>query len=134
MLKPPSKKKKVQRSNFGTKLVNSQSVAKGCLQNWQMGKASKMDWDTNIACIRNVFAYLTIWLNPIRIEAKLGRCTHLLTAGWVLYMWGTMMPRALSEFIKQEDIWSKLECQIKENTALNKIQKFLAGANIDKSL
>ena len=55
-------------------------------------------------------------------------------------MWDTIMPRALNEFIKQEDISSKLELQIKENTALNKVNpalnkvpKFLAGANIDKS-
>ena len=74
-----------------------------------MGKASKKDWDTDMAYIRNVFAYLTVWLNPIRIEAKLGRYTHPLAAGWVLYMWDTMMPRALNELIKQEDIRSKLE-------------------------
>ena len=74
-----------------------------------MGKASKKDWDTNIAYIRDVFAYLTVWLNPIRIEAKLGRYTHLLAVGWVLYKRDTMMPRALNAFIKQEDIRSKLE-------------------------
>ena len=39
-----------------------------------------------------------------------------------------------SERIHQEDIRSKLEWQVKENTALNKVHKFLAGANIDKSL
>ena len=109
ILKPPSKKKKVQQSNFETKLVNSRSVAKGFLQNRQMGKASKKDWDTAIAYIRNVFSYLTVWLNPIRTKAKLQRYTHPLTAGWVLYIWDTMMPRALNEFINQEDIRSKLE-------------------------
>ena len=31
------------------------------------------------------------------------------TAGWVLYIWDTIMPRVLNEFIKQEDIRSKLE-------------------------
>ena len=44
------------------------------------------------------------------------------------------MSRALNEFIKQEYIRSKLEWQIKENTALNKVHKFLTGANIDVSL
>ena len=134
MLKPPSKKKKVQWANFKTKLVNSPFSAKEFLQNWQVGKASKKDWDTDIAYIRNVFAYLTLWLNPIRIKAKLGKFTHPLAAGWVLYMWDTMMPRTLNEFIKQEDIRSKLEWQIKKSTALNKVHKFLAGANIDKRL
>ena len=44
------------------------------------------------------------------------------------------MPRALNKFIKQEDIRSKLEWQIKENSALNKVHEFLAGAKIDESL
>ena len=70
----------------------------------------------------------------MRIEAKLERYTHTLAAVWVLYMWDTMMPRVLNEFIKQEDIRSKLEWQIKENSALNKVHKFLAGTNIDESL
>ena len=43
---------------------------------------------------------------------------------------GTMMLRALNEFIKQEDISSKLEWQIRENN----VHEFLAGANIDESL
>ena len=134
MLKPPSKKKKVQWSDFETKLVNSRSTAQGFLQNRQMGKASKKDWDTDIVYIRNIFAYWTVWLNPIRIESKLGRYTHPFAAGWLLYMWETMMLRALTELIKQEDISSKLKWQIKENTALNKAHEFLAGANIDRSL
>ena len=57
-----------------------------------------------------------------------------------IILWDTIMPRALNEFIKQEDISSKLELQIKENTALNKVNpalnkvhKFLAGVNIDES-
>ena len=99
-----------------------------------MSKASKKDWETGIAYIRNVFAYLTVWLNPLWINAKLGRYTHPLAAGWVLYMWETMMPRALNEFMKQEYIRSKLEWQIKENTALNNVHTFLTGANIDESL
>ena len=44
------------------------------------------------------------------------------------------MSKALKEFIKQENTRLKLEWQIKENTALNKVYKILAGANIDKSL
>ena len=68
---------------------------------------SEKDWNT--AYIRNAFAYLTVWLNPIRIKAKLGIYTNPLAAGWILYMWDTMTLRALNEFIKQEDIRSKLE-------------------------
>ena len=49
MLKPSSKKKQVQQDNFKTTLVNSGYVANGFLQNQQMGKVSKKDWDTEIA-------------------------------------------------------------------------------------
>ena len=96
MLKPPWKKKKVQRSDFEIKLVNSRSAAKGFLQNRQMGQASKKHWNTDIASIRNVFAYLIVWLNSVQIESKLGRYTHRLAVGWALYMWDTMMPTALT--------------------------------------
>ena len=99
-----------------------------------MGKASKKNWNTYITYIRNVFAYLTVWFNPIRIKAKLGRYTNPVPAGWLLQMWDTMtmMSRALNEFIKQKNIRSKLDWQIKENTALNKLHEFSAGANIDE--
>ena len=59
MPKPPSNNKKVPRSDFETKLLNSRSAAKVLQQNRQMFKASKTVWDTNITNIRNVFAYLT---------------------------------------------------------------------------
>ena len=60
MLKPPSKKNKVQQSDFQKKLFNSRSVAKGLQMVRQMGKVSKTVSDTDIAYIRNVFAYLTV--------------------------------------------------------------------------
>ena len=41
MLKPPSKKKKVQQSHFKTKLVNNRLAVKEFRQNQEMGKASK---------------------------------------------------------------------------------------------
>ena len=60
MLKPPSKKNKVQQSDFQKNLFNSRSVAKGLQMVRQMGKVSKTVSDTDIAYIRNVFAYLTV--------------------------------------------------------------------------
>ena len=63
-------------------MVSSQSTAKGFLQNKQMGKTCKKNWDSDIPYIRNVFAFLTVWLNPIRIDAKLGGfVTQLLLSG-----------------------------------------------------
>ena len=60
MLKPPSKKKKVQQSDFKTKIFNSWSVAKGLQQNRRLGKARKAVWDIDHAYNINVFAYLTV--------------------------------------------------------------------------
>ena len=134
MKKPPLKKRKAQRSQFESRLVTSRCTVKGFLQNRQMGKASKKDWDSDINYIRNIFAFLTVWLNPIRIDAKLDRYSHTYAENCVYFMWDTMMPSALKQFINQEDIRAKLEWKIKENTALNKVHEFLANANIDEQL
>ena len=76
------KKKKIHQSKFKSKLVNSRSTAKGFFKNRQMGKASKKDWDTDIAYITNIFAFLTGWLNLIRIDAKLGQFIHRNAVNW----------------------------------------------------
>ena len=77
---PAQKKRKVDRSEFESNLVSCRSTAKGFLQNRQMGKACKKNWDSDIPYIRNVFTFLTVWLNPIRIDAKLGSfCNPLAT-------------------------------------------------------
>ena len=102
MKKPLSKKRNVQRSEFESRLVNSPFTAKGSLQNCQMGKVSKKDWDRDTTYIRNTFVFLTVWLNPVRIDAKLRRYSHPYTANWVYFMWDTMMLPVLKQFINQE--------------------------------
>ena len=99
-----------------------------------MGKASKNDWDSDITYIRNIFAFLIVWLNPIRTDAKLGRYSHPYTANWVYFMCDTMMPPALKQLINQEDVRAKLEWKIKENSAFNKVHEFLANANIGEQI
>ena len=99
-----------------------------------MRKASKKNCDSDITYIRNIFAFLTVWLNPIKIDAKLGRYRHPCVANWVYFMWDTMMPPALKQFINQEEIRAKLEWKIKEKSALKKVYEFLANANIDDKL
>ena len=56
----PRKERKVQRSEFKSRLVTSHCTAKGFLQNRQMEKASKKGWDSDITYIRNIFALLTV--------------------------------------------------------------------------
>ena len=126
---PPRKKRKVDRSEFESKLVSSQSTAKGFLQNRQMGKACKKNWDSDIPYIRNVFTFLTVWLNPIRIDAKLGSFCNPVAAQWVYYMWSTMMPDALNEYFSREKVRRDLGWKIKENTALNEVHDFIEKAN-----
>ena len=115
-------------------MVSSQSTAKGFLQNKQMGKTCKKNWDSDIPYIRNVFAFLTVWLNPIRIDAKLGWFCNPVAAQWVCYMWSTMMPAALNEYISRKKNRRDLRWKIKENTALNEVNDFIEKVNIDQEL
>ena len=87
-----------------------------------------------MAYIPNVFAYLTVWLNLIRIEAKIGKYVNIYMASWILFMWDQMMPKALNDFIKKEEVRAKLEWQVKENTALNLVYNFLKDGNLDAQL
>ena len=70
---PPGMKRKVKRSEFESKLLRSRSISKGFLQNWQKGKA----------CKRN---FLTLWLNSIRINEKLGSFCNSVAAQWILHV------------------------------------------------
>ena len=56
---------------FEKRIVSQRLSATDFLQNRQMGRASKKDWDTDIPCVRNVFAMLIVLLNPIRLKSKL---------------------------------------------------------------
>ena len=83
---PPRKKRKVKRTEFESKLVSSRTTAKGFLQNSQMGKLCKKSWDSDIPYIHNIFTFLTVWLNLIKIDAKLGLFCNPVAAQWVYYM------------------------------------------------
>ena len=128
---PPSKKKKCERTEMEHRIVTQRQASKGYLQNRQMGKACKKDWDTDIAYIRNVFAFIVVWINPLRIEAKISMFAHQNLCQWIYFMWDTMIPRALQDFIKTDQIRRKLEWDIKENTALNLIQDLLSDGHLD---
>ena len=99
-----------------------------------MGKAIKKDWDLDMLHIRNVFAYLTVWLNPIRIEAKFGKYVNIYIAYWILFIWDQLMPKSLNEFIEKEEVRTKPEWQVKEDTALNLVHNFLKDGHFDAEL
>ena len=96
-----------------------------------MGKACKKDWDTDITYIRNVFAFIAVWINPPRIAANIGMLAHQNLCQWIYFMWDMMIPHALQDIIKTDQIRRKLEWDIKENTALNLIQDFLSDSYLD---
>ena len=85
----------------------------------QMAKARKKDWYTDIAYIRNVFAFIAVRINPLRIEAKIGMFAHQNLCQWIYFLWDTMILHALQDFIKTNQTRTKLEWDIKENTVLN---------------
>ena len=107
------------------RIVTQRQASKGYLQNRQMGKACEKDWDMDIAYIRNVLAFIAVWINPLRIEAKISMFAHQNLCHWIFFMWDTMIPRAL------QDPSRKLEWDIKENTALNLIQDVLSDSHLD---
>ena len=114
--------------------MSSQSTAKGFLQNIQMGKACKKNWDSDILFIRNIFAFLTVWLNPTGIDTKQESFCNPVATQCVYYMWSTMMPAALNEYILREKVRRDLGWKIKENTALNEVHDFIEKASIDQEL
>ena len=99
-----------------------------------MGKGSEKGWDLDMAYIHSVFAYLTVWLNPIRIKAKFGKYVNICMVSWILFMWDQIMPKALNEFIKKEEVRAKLKWQVKDNTALNFIHNFLKDGHLHAEL
>ena len=131
ILRPPSKKKKCEKNEIEHRIFTQRQASKGYLQNCQIGKASKKDWDANIAYVRNMFAFIAVWINPLRIKAKIGMFVHQNICQWIYFMWGTMIPRALQDFIKTDQICRKLQWDIKENTVLNFIQDFLSDSHLD---
>ena len=112
------------------RIVTQRKASKGYLQNRRMGKACKKDWDTGITYIRNVFVFIAVWINPLRIEAKIGIFAHPNLCQWIYFIWDTMIPRALQDFIKTDQIRRKLEWDIKENATLNLIQDFLSDGHL----
>ena len=80
-----------------------------------MRKASKKNCDSDITYIRNIFAFLTVWLNPIKIDAKLGRYRHPYIANWVYFMWDTMMLPALKQFITKKKFEQNWNGKLRKN-------------------
>ena len=130
----PRKKRKVNRSKFESTSVSSRSTTKGFLKNRQMGKACKKNWDSDIPYIGNVCAFLTVWLTLIRTDAKLGSFCTPVAAQSVYYMWSTMMPAALNEYVSRVKVRRDLRWKIKEDTALNEVHDFIKNVSIDQEL
>ena len=99
-----TKKRKENQTEFEKRLINQRGSSIGFLQNHQMGKAIKKDWDIDVAYVRNLFAYLLVWTNPIRIQAKIREHANQLLVNWSYFMWETMISKALKDFIKRENV------------------------------
>lgn len=97
-----------------------------------MGRASKKDWYSEIACMQNIFA---VRLNPICLESKLGRSIHNMLCHWVTCLWETKMTQSLNEYIFKKEVYNKLDkLELKENVAINTVHECLSNNNIDEEL
>lgn len=78
-----------KEKTFEQRMSDQWLAAKGYLQSKHIGGASKKNWYSNIAYVQNIFALLTVWLNPNRLESKLGRLRHDILRHWVTCLWET---------------------------------------------
>ena len=83
---PPCKKITMCEKSFSKQTADQRLVAKGFLQNKQIGRANKENWAEDIAYIRNLFALLTVWINPICLYSKLGEWKHNALYEWITFM------------------------------------------------
>ena len=89
---PPRKKITMCKKPFSKQIADQRLIAKGFLQNKQMGRVNKKNWGEDVAYIRNLFALLTVWINPIHLDSKLEEWKHNVLYEWITFMWEKMMP------------------------------------------
>lgn len=121
-----------KEKTFEQRKSNQRLTANGYLQNKYMRRASKKDWYSEIAYMRNIFA---VRFNPICLESKLGRSIHNMLCHWVTCLWETKMTQSLNEYIFKKEVYNKLDkLQLKENVAINTVHECLSNNNIDEEL
>ena len=121
-----------KEKTFEQRKSNQRLTANGYLQNKYMRRASKKDWYSEIAYMRNIFA---VRLNPICLESKLGRSIHNMLCHWVTCLWETKMTQSLNEYIFKKEVYNKLDkLELKENVAINTVHECLSNNNIDEEL
>ena len=122
---PPHKKITMCEKPFSKQIANQRHVAKGFLQNKQMGRANKKNWGEDIAYIRNLLALLTVWINPILLDSKLGKCKHNTLNEWIKCMW--------ENYIRHTK--KKLDqLRVKENSAINLVLKYMEDGHLDNKI
>ena len=98
-------------------------------------KKKQKNCKEDIAYIRNLFALLTVWIKPIRLDSKLGEFRHETLSNWILFKWDRMMPKDLESFIKKHGIFKKLDqLPLKETFAINLILKFMDDRHFDQEM
>ena len=131
----PRKKINMQEKPLCKQISDQGLVTKGFLQNKQMERVSTKNWGEGIAYIRNLFALSTVWINPIRLDSKLGQWKHETLTNWIIFMWETMMPKDLASYIRQPAIFEKLDqLRQKENSAINLVLKYMDDGHLDEEI
>ena len=97
-----------------------------------MGRANKKNLGEDIACIRNIIALLIVWINPIRLDSKLGKWKN--NALGNVYV-GEMIPRDPASYICLPGIFKKLDqLRVKENFAINLVLKYMEDGHLDNEM
>ena len=134
---PPRPRKKITmcEKSFSNQIANQRLIAKSFLQNKQIGRANKKNLGEDIACIRNIIALLIVWINPIRLDSKLGKWKSNALYEWITFMWEKMIPRDPASYICLPGIFKKLDqLRVKENSAINLVLKYMEDGHLDDEM
>ena len=134
---PPRPRKKITmcEKSFSNQIANQRLIAKSFLQNKQIGRANKKNLGEDIACIRNIIALLIVWINPIRLDSKLGKWKSNALYEWITFMWEKMIPRDPACYICLPGIFKKLDqLRVKENSAINLVLRYMEDGHLDDEM
>lgn len=135
MTVPPCKKISMWEKLLSKQIRDQRLIVKCFLQNKQMGRVSKKNWGEDIAYIRNLFALLTAWLNPICLDSKFRQWKHESLYNSIRFMWDKMVPWDFASYICLKGIFGKLDqLHLKENSAINLVLKFVEDGHLDDEM
>ena len=108
---PPLPRKKITLCEklLSKQIADQRLIAKGCLENKQMGRANKKSCGVDIAYIRKLFALLMVLDQGHSLDFKREEWKRNALYEWITFMWEKMMPHNLTSYIRLPGIFKKLD-------------------------